>query len=38
MRMEFFSRMKAAGVITLMTMMISLHQIYSSSAQVGTGV
>ncbi|XP_039902843.1 fibulin-7-like isoform X2 [Simochromis diagramma] len=33
MRMEFFSRMKAAGVITLMMMMISLHQIYSSSAQ-----
>lgn len=38
MRMEFFSRMKAAGVITLTMMMISLHQIYSSSAQVGTGV
>ncbi|KAL4004074.1 nuclear receptor co-repressor 2 [Sarotherodon galilaeus] len=33
MRMELLSRMKAAGVVTLMMMMISLHQIYSSSAQ-----
>ncbi|XP_006805445.1 fibulin-7-like [Neolamprologus brichardi] len=33
MRMELLSRMKAAGVVTLTMMMISLHQIYSSSAQ-----